>query len=501
MSLHADHVSRRTSPFPGRGTLRRAGGVLGLSLLTSCGAIPNVEVTADGATVTTESGGSVALTIRLVKRPLSAVEVFATSSDDSEASVSTGLRIDPSNWSQPQIIRVTGLADALQDGDVAYDVNVYARSARPSEGQPQLVTTLHFINQDNPVPVFQGLGDLPGGDSASQVTALSASGEVVVGYSRTALGDEAVRFTASDGLRGLGGAQSRAEAVSPDGSLVVGSIEEPTYEPGRAGVVWRGSEPYELPASPPPGDTGGGQTSLYWFVDGTVVLDDGAIYGTCRQYRAGQIQPIGCRLAADDDIPSRVDAAQVYAADLAGNFAGSAYSTPGAPFNSFAIYDGAPLAYPGDVLCDPPTRCTADASDFSAGGALVVGSAAIPAGPPGSGARLHAVAFSYTTSDSFVRLPDLAGGDDRSAAYAVSADGRLIVGSGVDAFGQQATVWIDRIPHTLADLIAEQGGSIPDDWRLTELRGVSADGKVFAGNGYNAEANAEGFRVALPSAP
>jgi uncharacterized membrane protein len=135
------------------------------------------------------------------------------------------------------------------------------------------------------------------------------------------------------------------------------------------------------------------------------------------------------------------------------------------------------------------------------GGALIVGSAAIPAGPPGSNAPLHAVAFTYTTSDSFVRLPDLEGGDDRGEAYAVSADGHLIVGSGVDDFGQWATVWIDRVPHRLDELIAEQGGSIPDDWRLTELRGVSADGKVFAGSGYNAEANLEGFRVVLPSAP
>ena len=474
--------------------------MLCLALLTGCGAVPRVEVTPEGPTITNERGGSVALSIKLAKCPLAAVDVFATSSDDTEGSVSGGLRFDQSNWDKPQVIRVTGLADALQDGDVAYDVTVYARSTHAPEGPPQLVTTLHFVNQDSVAVVFQGLGDLPGGDTASQVTALSASGEVVVGYSRTASGDEAVRFTPIGGLFGLGGLHSRAEAVSPDGSLVVGSLEEPTYEPGRAGVLWRGSEPYELPAISPPGDPGGGTSSLYWFVNGTVVLDDGVIYGTCRQFRVVQIQPIGCRLDADSDIPARLDAAQVYAADATGNFAGSGYSMPGAPFNSFAVYNGAPLSYPSDVLCDPPTRCTADAYDFSTGGALIVGSAGIPAGPPGSSAPLHGVAFTYTTSDSFVRLPDLDGGDDGGEARAVSADGRVIVGSGVDDFGRWATVWIDRVPHRLDALIAEQGGSIPDDWRLTDLRGVSADGKVFAGNGYNAQANPEGFRVVLPSA-
>ncbi len=73
--------------------------------------------------------------------------------------------------------------------------------------------------------VFVGLGDLPGGQYFSRATDVSADGLTVVGFSETAHGSQAFRWTAGGGLVGLGNSNdlSMAWAISGDGSVVVGS--------------------------------------------------------------------------------------------------------------------------------------------------------------------------------------------------------------------------------------------------------------------------------------
>lgn len=75
-----------------------------------------------------------------------------------------------------------------------------------------------------------GLGHLPGGN-LSAANAVSADGSVIVGYSSSNLvGAEAFRWTAGGGMVGLGllpgGHQSIANGVSADGSVVVGGGDE-----------------------------------------------------------------------------------------------------------------------------------------------------------------------------------------------------------------------------------------------------------------------------------
>jgi len=74
---------------------------------------------------------------------------------------------------------------------------------------------------------FTPLGDLPGGDFNSSADDVSADGSVVVGYSHSASGDEAFRWTREGGMVGLGDLpgddfDSSASGVSADGSVVVG---------------------------------------------------------------------------------------------------------------------------------------------------------------------------------------------------------------------------------------------------------------------------------------
>jgi len=73
-----------------------------------------------------------------------------------------------------------------------------------------------------------GIGELPGGLTDSRATAVSADGSVIVGSSASGLGtSEAFRWTSTGGMAGLGDLPggpflSEASAVSADGGIVVG---------------------------------------------------------------------------------------------------------------------------------------------------------------------------------------------------------------------------------------------------------------------------------------
>lgn len=74
---------------------------------------------------------------------------------------------------------------------------------------------------------FQGLGALSAPTPRSGARGVSADGSVVVGYSARTSGNEAFRWTAEDGMVGLGDFPggtffSEASGVSGDGAVVVG---------------------------------------------------------------------------------------------------------------------------------------------------------------------------------------------------------------------------------------------------------------------------------------
>lgn len=80
----------------------------------------------------------------------------------------------------------------------------------------------------NAGPVFMGLGDLPGGDYRSRANAISSDGTTIVGTSFTTLGQEGFRWTFNGGMVGIGDLSggvfgSQALDVSADGSIIVGN--------------------------------------------------------------------------------------------------------------------------------------------------------------------------------------------------------------------------------------------------------------------------------------
>jgi uncharacterized membrane protein len=464
----------------------------------ACGPEPVVSIEPSAELVTSEAGKSVDIVVSLKEAPRGTVTVRATSSDASEGRVSGPLQFDSGNWTKPQRITITGVDDSIDDGDATYEVTFEAVTSRYVQ-QAFVIETLSFVNRDDEVARFIGLGDLPGGDIASYARDVSDSGEVIVGWSRNDAGDEAIRWTPTSGLIGLGGVESQAHAVSPDGQLIVGSVAEPTYESGHAAAIWRVGAapevfpPYVIPDGPP----------LFYPVDGTVVRNAGDLFGACIQYHAYGNR-LMCHISASGEL-SAGGIGEVFAADDAGDTVGVTYPDPrSAAIGSRATQNGLlsyELEYPAGSICIQPHRCGSEARAFSTNPAVIVGTSRVPAVGQAStgGAALFNVGFMATESEGMLRLADLAEGEESSGAYAIDASGRVIGGFGANADGQRAVVWVDRVPRLLSDIVAQAGGSVPAGWILREVRAMSTDGLSFVGNATNPDGNPEAFVIVLPS--
>jgi uncharacterized membrane protein len=343
-----------------------------------------------------------------------------------------------------------------------------------------------------------GIGDLPGGAAESYVTDLSADGAAVVGRAAGAGGVEAMRFSLTRGLEGLRSAPSQAEGVSPNGWLVVGPAT--TAAGVRDGVLWRGPGMPEFLLGGPATYPGG--PPLFSLPEPSVVLDDGRVFGSCIQYRAYG-QRIGCRLDAPGQVTLLGNLSVVYEADALGNSAGTRYPARLEPIGSAAVLNGVELGYPPRAFCQLPHDCEAAVRDFSTAAAVAVGTSRVPDRPDvySPSEPKFDTAFVYTSAQGMLRLPDLAGGEAASGAYAVSADGRVIGGFGSDAEGRHAVVWIDRKARRLDKLAIARGARRARDFALREVRAISEDGRTFAGNGVNPRGEPEGFVLTFPNDP
>ena len=95
---------------------------------------PPFVVSAPSGLETTEVGGSVTFTVRLAYAPTSPVRVALTSSDPTEAVVSPAtLELTGADFATERTVTVTGVLDAVRDGDVPFEVRIGpAQSDDPS---------------------------------------------------------------------------------------------------------------------------------------------------------------------------------------------------------------------------------------------------------------------------------------------------------------------------------------------------------------------------------
>ncbi|MDH3283466.1 MAG: Ig-like domain-containing protein, partial [Acidobacteriota bacterium] len=113
-------------------------------------------VVAAGVTVsplsgpTTEAGGHATFTVVLESAPLADVTIGVSSSDTDEGTVSVGsLIFTRLNWSAPQTVTVTGVDDALADGNVAYSIVTTATTSTDPGYNGLEVADVPVTNIDN----------------------------------------------------------------------------------------------------------------------------------------------------------------------------------------------------------------------------------------------------------------------------------------------------------------------------------------------------------------
>jgi probable HAF family extracellular repeat protein len=113
------------------------------------------------------------------------------------------------------------------------------------------------------------------------------------------------------------------------------------------------------------------------------------------------------------------------------------------------------------------------ARGISADGNIIVGYGSSAASTAGCG--ICQEAFKWTAETGIVALGDLPGGNLASAAYAISGDGRVIVGTGTSDVGSAPVIWNDTGIHNLGYLpqgtLAAQG----------TCNATNFDGSVIAG--------------------
>lgn len=105
------------------------GFIQGLAIPGAAPATPAVNVNPTSGLVTTEAGGTASFTVTLNTLPTDNVDITLISSNTAEGNVNpTAITFTPANWNQPQTVMVTGMDDAVLDGNVAYTIMTTAAS-------------------------------------------------------------------------------------------------------------------------------------------------------------------------------------------------------------------------------------------------------------------------------------------------------------------------------------------------------------------------------------
>jgi probable HAF family extracellular repeat protein len=324
---------------------------------------------------------------------------------------------------------------------------------------------------------FEGLGDLAGGKAYSTAKSVSADGTTVVGQSHAGVGMRAFRWTRDSGATGL--AFEEAAAVSADGSVVVG------YRLARGGteaVKWTARE---------------GTRSL---MAGAGIVGDAAndvsadgetIVGECeptvsvafdkRDVAFRWTAQFGFQQLERGDTKQTWSEAHAVSADGA-VVVGSRRHRTGHDEAFRWVRESGVMGL--GVL---PGNVTSVAYAVSADGSVVVGCC---------GDYLTTEAFRWSRKSGMVSLATLRAGKQGSIAHAVSSDGSIIVGSGLGENGPEAVIWDDvRGVRRVRELLVREFdlGEVLRGWKLRSATAVSADGSIVAGNGVNPDGEPEAW--------
>ncbi len=333
-------------------------------------------------------------------------------------------------------------------------------------------------------PTFHRLGFLtPDLGGPSIAFGLSADGNTAVGLSNSPTGFQAFRWKANEGMTGIGAfanpggfQSSQAWGVSADGSVIVGASVRPdslsedgspfrwTQQTGLVylGNLGGGSEAGFAYEVSPDGNTLVGFASTPSFnLEAFVWTATGGIHGLGRL--TGQQQSRASGVSADGSVI--VGSASV----------GTTTAQKPVVWRSGAIQLLPPLA----------PNALGGAADVTPDGAVIVGQS-----------NGRAVRWTAAGIENLGLLP---GGSPATlySASAVSDDGNTVVGlANFSAKGESGTAFIWDPTRGIRDLNAV----LQDDFHLDlqgmflfDARALSADGRVIAGYGFNAQGEQEAW--------
>jgi len=324
---------------------------------------------------------------------------------------------------------------------------------------------------------FTPLSDLPGGIFSSQALGVSDDGSVVVGWGTSGTDQqEAFRWTFGGGMVGLGDLAggdffSRASAVSANGSAIVGWSRSAS---GLEAFRWTsGGDMVGL------GDLPGGVFMSQAFgvsANGSVVAGEGMSASGSEAFRwtSGGISGIG-------DLAGAPPFSQALGVSANGGvMVGVSISVSG--LEAFRWTSDGGMVGLGDIAGG---SFSSTANAVSADGNVVVGE-----GRSASGLE----AFRWTSGGGMVGLGDLPGGNFSSSALGVSGDGSVVVGEGNSEIGDEAIVWTAGSGmRRLADVLIERGVTGLSGWTLRSAQHITADGKIVVGYGINPSGQQEAF--------
>lgn len=299
---------------------------------------------------------------------------------------------------------------------------------------------------------IQSLGDFP--DSYwSRATALSADGSTVVGVSYGFDGSRrAFRWSAVTGLTDLGSLNNATDnatmAISGDGSMSAGFSGSEGFRATPAGLqnlghLIAGGVNTPLGMSADGSLIVGSENSLPFLWRATSGISALPTLAGAPSGQAGAISPDGTFIAGN----------------LGLNLVRWIGTTPSvlATFSSDLYVAGNSLSSEGTVIGGRVLRAGANTTDAIAW-------------VEGVGVRV---------------LPDLPGGDPNAALLGLTADGLTGVGIGSDIpFWTTATVWAANGPaQRLEDILAAQGVDLSYWYSLDEAFAISPDGRFIVGSG------------------
>jgi LPXTG-site transpeptidase (sortase) family protein len=113
-----------------------------------------VTVTPTSGLNTTEAGGTDSFTVVLNTMPAADVTIPVASNDTTEGTLAiSSLTFTTGNWSTPQRVTVTGVDDALADGDEAYDIQIGPAVSADTSYNSMTVSNMSVTNQDDDAAV------------------------------------------------------------------------------------------------------------------------------------------------------------------------------------------------------------------------------------------------------------------------------------------------------------------------------------------------------------